>query len=128
MIILDTHVWLWLVDDPERVSATVREAVAEDVAGVSVISCWEVAMLHVRGRITLNREPLAWVRGALAGGGIGQLPLDGETAVAAALLNRRGFPGDPADRMIFSTAVTAGARLATKDQAMRTFDPVLTLW
>lgn len=128
MIVLDTHAWLWLVDDPERLSDPVRRAVADDLAGVSVVSCWEVTMLHVRGRITLNREPLAWVRGALAPDNIEQLPLEREAAVAAALLDRRSFPGDPVDRLIFSTAVAAGARLATKDEAMRTFDPARTLW
>jgi len=61
----------------------------------------------------------AWVRSALGLGGVRVLPLGPEAAVAAGLLARDGFPGDPADRMIYATARIAGVRLATKDRALR---------
>ena len=129
MIVLDTHAWLWWVSDPDRLSRAAREAVGQsDVVGVSTVSCWEVVMLHVRGRITLDRKPGAWVNAALAVEGIEALLLGSDAAVEAALLDRRDFPGDPADRMIYATARAAGAPLATKDEALRRFDPSGTVW
>jgi PIN domain nuclease of toxin-antitoxin system len=128
VIVLDTHAWLWWVSDPERLSEVVRGLVEERGAGVSSVSCWEVVMLHVRGRITLDRSPRAWIAAALAAEGLSELPLDCEAAVEAAMLDRRGFPGDPADRLIYAAARSAGARLATKDRALRAFDVAGTVW
>jgi len=128
VIVLDTHAWLWWVSDPERLSQVVRRAVEERGAGVSAVSCWEVVMLHVRRRITLDREPRTWVAAALRVEGLSELPLDSVASVEAALLDRRSFPGDPADRLIYAAAKSAGAQLATKDRALRAFDPAGTIW
>jgi PIN domain nuclease of toxin-antitoxin system len=53
---------------------------------------------------------------------------DQDAAVAAALLGRDGFHGDPADRLIYATTRALGATLVTRDEAMRRFDPERTLW
>ncbi|MDQ3102561.1 MAG: hypothetical protein M3Q53_01810 [Actinomycetota bacterium] len=49
-------------------------------------------------------------------------------AVGAALLDHEDLPRDPAERMIYATARSTGARLITKDQRLREFDPRGTLW
>jgi len=100
----------------------------EGSVGVSAVSCWEVVTLAERGRIELDRDSRRWVRAALGLEGVRALPLGPEAAVAAGLLPREGFPGDPADRMIYATARIAGVRLATKDRALRRFDGTGTLW
>jgi PIN domain nuclease of toxin-antitoxin system len=129
VIVLDTHAWLWWVSDPDRLSQAAQAAIeSADSVGVSAISCWEVAMLHLRGRIALDRAPAAWVNAALGLGRVEPLVLDARAAVEAALLEEDGFPGDPADRMIFGTARSRRAPLATKDRALRSFDPAGTVW
>ncbi len=129
MVVLDTHAWLWWVADRTRLSTAATAAIAESESiGVAAISCWEVAMLVLRGRIALDRDLARWVRQALAQQGVVALPLTPPVALAAALLERERFGGDPADRMIYATAREAGARLITRDARIREFDPRGTLW
>ena len=129
MIVLDTHVWLWWLDRPQRLSKTARSAIeGTSEIGVSTISAWELSMLVVRGRISLDRDARTWVQQALAGAGIEELAPSALVAVAAAELDRQAFPGDPADRLIYATARSLGATLITRDVAIRGFDPALTLW
>jgi PIN domain nuclease of toxin-antitoxin system len=130
VIVLDTHAWLWWAAAPERLSPAAAEAIAAETSlGVSTLSCWEVAMLAERGRIALDRPAAQWVRAALAADErMRPLAPDPEVAVRAAELGRDGFLGDPADRFIYATARANGARLATRDEALRSFDPTNTLW
>ncbi len=129
MVVLDTHAWLWLTDDPARLSSRAREAIAEaDPIGVAAISCWELGMLSLSGRLTLDRDASRWVRQALAQPGIAAMPLTPKIALDAALLEREGFASDPADRLIYATARDSGARLVTRDARIREFDPRGTVW
>lgn len=129
MIVLDTHAWLWWLADPARLSPAARRAIDEaPQIGVSSVSAWEVAMLVARGRIALDRDVAAWVRQALAHARVREQPLSAEIALAAGLLDDRGFPGDPADRFIYATAEAARARLVTRDEAIRRFDARTPLW
>lgn len=126
---LDTHVWIWWVGLPEKLSAAAREAIeAAESIGVSAISCWEVGMLIARGRIEVDRDPATWVRQALARPGVKPLHLDPPTALAAARLDELAMPGDPADRMIYAASRGYGATLITRDRRLREFDPRGTLW
>ncbi len=129
LIVLDTHAWLWWCSAPERLSHAAGEVIdAADRLGVCTISCWEVAMLTVRGRVELDRDVRAWIAQALALPRARTLELTSAVAVAAGLLEARNFPGDPADRIIYSTAEAVGARLVTSDRRMRDFDPRRTVW
>jgi len=129
VIVLDTHAWLWWSAEPARLSPAARRAIDEaETIGVSAVSAWEVAMLVRRRRISLDRDVMDWVRQALAPARVAAQPLGPETAVAAGLLEERDFPGDPADRFIYATALAARARLVTADQAIRAFDPRETIW
>ena len=128
MIVLDTHAWLWHVAATERLSARARAAVEEaDQLGVCAISCWEVAMLERRGRIALDRDVRDWIGRALSVDRVLPLALSPEIAVDAALMPDE-FPGDPADRIVYATARAHGARLVTKDAALRRYDARTTVW
>ncbi len=129
MIVLDTHAWLWWAVDPDRLSATAQETIDRaDSLGVPAICCFEVATLHARRRIELLRDPSEWVRHALAHPRVEELPITAEIAVAAGSLDRDRFPGDPGDRLIYSTAATAGTRLVSADRAIGAFDPMRIVW
>jgi PIN domain nuclease of toxin-antitoxin system len=129
VIVLDTHAWLWWMSSPERLSDAAREAIAGAPAvGVSTLSAWEVAMLAARGRISLDRDVVVWVKRALAQERVQPIAPDVEVALEAALLDARSFPGDPADRFIYATARAVDAPLVTRDAQIRAFDPSTTVW
>jgi PIN domain nuclease of toxin-antitoxin system len=129
VILLDTHAWLWWASAPAKLSPAASSAVdGADQIGIASISAWEVAMLELRGRISLDREIRQWVRQALAQPRVRELPLTATVAVAAALLERDGFPGDPADRIIYATARATRSPLVTRDERLREHDPSGTVW
>lgn len=127
LILLDTHAWLWWVGDPELLSQNARRGIEEaEQIGVSVISCWELAMLTQKKRLNLDRDVLEWVRQALAKPRVKLLELGPEIAVTAAGLE--AFHSDPADRMIVATALIYRVPIVTKDALIRSYDRVRTIW
>ena len=128
MIVLDTHAWIWFRSDPDRLSPAARAAIDGERAMLATISCWELATLVRLGRIALDRDARAWVSHGLdAEPRVTAVPLDPEVAVAAGRLGET-FPGDPADRIIYATALSLGCQLVTKDRRLRAFAPDRTLW
>lgn len=117
MILLDTHALVWLAEGAAELGARARRladrALAEDALAASAISFWEVAMLGRAGRLRLHQPVEAW-RSRLLSSGLRELPLSGETAIAAVDLPR--FHADPADRFIAATALRLPATLMTADQ------------
>ena len=114
MILLDTHVWVWLVSDPDRLSSTSLDAIdGAEALAISAVSAWEVGMLIARGRIEVDREPRVWIRQAVATEKLRVIDLDWTVAVTASGLE--GMHRDPADRMIVATALRQRCPLVTKD-------------
>lgn len=129
MILLDTHAFVWLADGSERLSEAARRAVAEDAEpAIATISVQEIAYLALRGRLELDRPVGAWVRDALATHDVRALPLTVAIALRAGSLDSAGFPGDPADRIVYATALEHGARLISRDTGIAAFDPARVLW
>ena len=116
MILLDTHVLLWLDSADPRLGTEAREAIDEahraGELAVSAISFWETAMLIEKGRLKLDMPVHVW-RQDLLSAGLREIAVDGEIGITAATL--QGFHGDPADRLITSTALVRGDRLLTAD-------------
>jgi len=98
--------------------------VADEVA-VAAISTWELAMLVARQRLTLDRDPLLWMRQALARERAELLPLSPEVSARSATMTMHG---DPADRIIAATASVHGIALVTKDERIRLAAEVPTIW
>jgi PIN domain nuclease of toxin-antitoxin system len=129
VIVLDTHAWIWWLDDAERLSERARALIAESSAiGISTLSAWELAMLVRHRRLALDRDVRDWVRRGLGDERIEAIAPGVDVAVAAAILDDTAFPGDPADRMIFATARSLDAPLVTRDERMRAFAPSETVW
>jgi PIN domain nuclease of toxin-antitoxin system len=128
VIILDTHAWIWWAAEPARLSKRARGAIdGATQVGVCAVSCWEVAMLVARGRLVLDRDPLAWVEQALALPRAALIPLEPAIAVAAAQLDA-SFPGDPADRMIAASALHHRAALVSKDARLHDRPGLRCIW
>lgn len=129
MIVADTHVWLWMNDDPGRLSEKARMALAyTDGVLICPISAWELATLVAKGRLDLGRPVIEWVRAALAVERMVLAPLPAEVAVAAGELGSEGFHGDPADRLIVATARHFQVPLVTKDGLIREWGRVPIIW
>lgn len=116
-VLLDTHVVHWWSADPQRVSGRASAVLdqAEELA-VAAISWFELAWLAKHERIVVNIPIRSWLLGLAAQvRTLGVTPPIADTAVALP----SSFPGDPADRLIFATAIEHGLRLVTKDRAIR---------
>ena len=118
-LILDTHVFLWLMNGENELSSEAREIIEASIIdgsiAISAISLWEISMLHTRERIFLNQPCLAWIKRSLEAPGITLYPLTPEITVESTSLPG-GFHGDPADRIIVATARVLGLPLLTRDQ------------
>lgn len=116
MIVLDTHVMLWLRLGDGRLGPAARREIdrqwRDGKVGVSAISFWEVAMLKRKKRIVFPEDVAFWRREQLEQGVV-ELPVDGEIGVRAADLD--DFHGDPADRIIVASAFS-GRSLVTGDE------------
>lgn len=128
MILLDTHTWLWWATDEGSLSAAARAEIAAATSiGIPTIACMEVAALVRRRRIELKEEVGAWIARALAQNRVEPLLLTPAVAIRAGSLSDE-FVGDPADRIIYATAIETGRRLVTRDPFLRRFDPARTVW
>jgi PIN domain nuclease of toxin-antitoxin system len=116
MILLDTHVLLWLLLDDSRLGDQTRQVIytawAESEVAVSAITFWEVAMLHEKRRLSLLADIDSW-RASLLESGLTEIGVDGRLGIRAAELE--DFHADPADRVIVATALE-GHRLVTADR------------
>jgi PIN domain nuclease of toxin-antitoxin system len=126
MIILDTHIWIWWVNQAGPFTAGEYDLLKQSEAGglgVSVISCWEVAMLVAKGRLNLMVPVEKWVKRGLRYPGIRLLPISPTIAVSSMQLKGE-FHGDPADRLIVATAISRRANLLTHDGKIKKYPHV----
>jgi len=118
-LLLDTHIWIWLVEGtPSTISPRIVERLESAADGaalrVSAVSAWEVAMLVQKRRLHLARDTASWVNEALTKRGVMEARLNSTIAVAAASLPAPA-PADPADRFLIATAFGNGWTFVTKD-------------
>ena len=119
MILLDTHVALWLTLDSKALGKQsrriARQAAAANELAISAISFWEIALLIAKRRLRPPETAQEMRRRIMSEGAI-ELPLTGEIAILAGELE--GLHGDPADRFLMAAARTKGLILATRDEAI----------
>ena len=129
MILLDTHVLIWLATERERLSAPALEAIESELEpAIALVSAQEVAYLTVRGRLTMDRPVASWIVDALGILGAVAIPPTVSASIRAGSLDPNRFHGDPIDRLIYATAVEHDALLVTADERLREFDPQRTVW
>jgi PIN domain nuclease of toxin-antitoxin system len=116
--LLDTHAWVWWLTRPERLSRGQRAAIervrrsARQPLLVSIISCWEVALLAQRGRLQFSIDLDAWLEQATKLPGVEVVPL---SLATISIVVRLAALRDPADQLVVATALERGARLVTSD-------------
>ena len=127
-LLLDTHVWIWLsVEQKKSLSSRARRSIQQaNHKWISVISCWELAKLVEKGRISFSIPTLRWIHRSLSEFGVYVAELSPEIAVESTQL--QGFHRDPADQIIVATSRVRGMPLVTSDQTILNFMNVETIW
>jgi PIN domain nuclease of toxin-antitoxin system len=128
MIVLDTHIWVWWVDNNARLTQKHQDWIQQYQSqglGVSIISGWEVAKLVELGRLTRSLAVDEWLAAALADPGVQQLELTIPIIIQSTKL--RAFHCDAADQIIVATAKIYGCPVLTADAKILAYPEVQTL-
>lgn len=120
LLLLDTHVWIWLMIGSDELKSSkclpvIEQSAKQGKIRISAISVWEIGMLEARGKIKFTVNCIDWVNEALSAPGISLEPLSPEIAIESSRLPG-DFHGDPADRIIVATARKLGATLVSSDK------------
>jgi len=121
-VLLDTHVWLWMWGEPERLRNEAR-TIVEDPAtelNVSAVSAWEIAAKHAAGRLRLPSSPEAWLTDPRHRRDMTELPITFEHAIRAGALPNHHR--DPFDRMLVAQAQVERLVLLSADRKMAAYE------
>lgn len=124
-ILLDTHIWLWIQDDPGKIRANLWQTLVnpENELWLSPVSTWEALVLESKGRIQLPGKIADWVARNTAP--FREAPFTHEVAMVAQQLSWENR--DPADRFLAATAKVFGLTLATADTKLLGLGDIATL-
>lgn len=120
-ILLDTHVFLWLHSEPERLGPHL--ALIEDPDTVRLVSAvvgWEIVIKHGLGRLELPSPPQTWVPDKLQAGAMTPVPIELSHVLGTAALPQHHR--DPFDRLLISQARLLGVPILTADRAFTPYD------
>ena len=117
-LLLDTHIWIWGLLEPDRLSPEVHRVLSGDGVELrlSSVSIWEALILAERGRVTLEPNPQSWLQEAMSIMPIRETPVTFEVALASRAI---ALPHqDPADRFIAASAKVFDLTLVTADSRL----------
>lgn len=117
-LLLDTHIWLWSILEPQRLLPRVSSAIEnpESELWLSPISIWEVIMLHGKRRLLPEIDIADWITRAIRALAMKEAPVTHEVAQE---IGRLSLPHrDPADHFLVATAKVFGLTLVTSDEKL----------
>ncbi len=120
-LLLDTHVWLWMLTAPDRLGAA--RALVADPANellLSAASSWEIAIKYGLGRLPLPAPPPVYVPERLRSTGVTPLPIEHSHTLEVAELPP--LHRDPFDRLLVAQARLLGVPLLTDDEQIAVYE------
>ncbi len=126
-LLLDTHCWLWLVAEPERIRHDVLETLVAEghEVYVSAATAWEIVIKHALGKLFLPTQPAEYVPPRMAA--LGHLALSIEQQHALQVAKLPGYHKDPFDRILVAQAQVDGMSIVTADRLVAAYD-VRVIW
>ena len=123
-LLLDTHIWLWTLQDPKKLGRRVLQQLKDEAneLWLSPISTWEALTLNFKGRIHIKGNLTEWLARATAG--TREAPLTHEIALVA---RQMPLHQDPADRFLAATAEVLDLTLVTADERLLGLGTIRTL-
>ena len=117
-LLLDTHIWIWLILEPTRLARRVARALddPENQLWISPVSVWELLMLSRKQRIRLNEDPVSWARRMIEKLALHEAALTTEVAFESESLGLEH--SDPADRWLAASAKVYNLTLVTGDKKL----------
>ena len=127
-LMLDTHVWIWMSIEKRAMLSSKAKALIKEVGQkwISAISCWELAKLVEKKRISFSIPTTTWIRRSLSEQRINIAELSPEIAAESTQL--KNFHQDPADQIIVATSRILGMPLLTSDKRILNFPDVEAIW
>ena len=127
-LLLDTHVWIWSQELPEKLGPQARRLLvdARSTNHVATVSMLELARLVAAGDILLNKPLAAWIETAVEELHAEEVAMSREIATEAYALPGE-FHRDPADRILVATARRESLTLLTADDRILAYPHVKTL-
>lgn len=116
-LLLDTHIFLWCISEPDRIAADQRRRIDSlaNTVYVSAISVAEIAIKASLGKLTVTFDPNEEIRAA------GFEPLHFTGRDAARLQTLPFHHRDPFDRMLISQSLEAHIPIVTQDPAFQLY-------
>ncbi|MGO4189136.1 type II toxin-antitoxin system VapC family toxin [Pseudarthrobacter sp. TAF60_1] len=127
-LLLDTHVFLWSISEPKRLSSKARNAISklENQVYVSPVTAYELSYKHRQGKLPSGAAIVTSFARQVAHLYASELPISAPHTLAAGQLDWEHK--DPFDRILAAQAMVEGFTLVTADEDLQAFDPVPTLW
>ena len=121
-LLLDTHTWLLMVADPDRLSRRARRLVqrADSELFLSAASAWEIAIKWSIGKLTLPADPVEYVPSRIAQTGV--MPLAIKLAHALQVARLPPHHRDPFDRLLIAQALVEELVFVTSDRQLEAYD------
>jgi PIN domain nuclease of toxin-antitoxin system len=131
VILLDTHVLVWMVSAPAKISREavrqIRKAQREDGCAIASFTLWELALLYQRNRLRGAGTVEASIREILEKSRVTVIELTPEIA-ALAMSFPDNYPRDPGDRLIGATARACAMTLITQDERILASPLIRSVW
>ncbi len=126
-LLIDTHVWLWLQSEPDRLEPSLLAELADPatVLLLSAASSWEIAIKHRLGKLLLPEPPSVFVPSRMRRSGTEGLPVEHAHALAVGELPEHHR--DPFDRLLVAQARHLGIALVTADAMLSHYDVELVV-
>ena len=121
-VLLDTHIWLWWITNPDRLGPTSRRAIedAGNAVFFSAASSWEISIKYALGKLSLPTPPLEFVPKRLQRDNISPLAVTHIHALTVSTLPHHHR--DPFDRVLVAQAQAEQCALCTVDPHIKRYD------